>query len=276
VKPSVNIVEAPRRSAVRCFVAAHAACRVPLRQVAALRSTPVVLKTEPLPNSFFKHADEQTVAGFTALAQAIQNHGLRSCDFTSWGVVAAPRFLGRAALAVALTRFAAEGAWGISPHLIPHRSLHALSGTVSQALKIHGPNFGVGGGADGAAEALLVAGALLADQQVPGVWVMLTGFDPELIPADPADASAVQPASECVAVALALMPAADRERGAFLTIDAAAVEDQATEDGPAFSLDSLAALLSAGRAEACWQLGCGGWAAWAGWDDTGVAVEMCQ
>jgi hypothetical protein len=273
VKPSVISLQAPRHSAVRCLVAGHAACRMPLRQIAALRSTPLVLKTEPLPASFFKHADEQTVAGFAALAQANQVAELADCDYTDWGVVAAPRFLGRAALAVALTRFAAEGAWGISPHLIPHRSLHALSGTVSQALKIHGPNFGVGGGPDGAAEALLAAGALLADQQLPGVWVLLTGFDPELVPTDPADASIAQPATECVAVALALMPPTDRDRGVFLTIDAADAENDGTSDWPTFSLENLAATLCAGPTEASWQLGCGGWAIW---DDSGAAVEMCQ
>jgi hypothetical protein len=275
VKPNGIALRAPRSSAVRCLVAAHAACRIPLRQIATLRSTPLTLKTEPLPASFFKHADEQTVAGFAALAQAIQVHDLAGADFTEWGVVAAPRFLGRAALAVALTRFAAEGAWGISPHLIPHRSLHALSGTVSQALKIHGPNFGAGGGADGAAEALLVAGALIADRQLEGVWVLMTGFDPELEPVDPTDSGAAQPATECIAVALALQPPVQRRRGVFLTIDAAAADDETALARPAFSLEALAATLAAGQTEASWQMACGGWANWAVEDDTLAALEMC-
>ena len=93
VKPHGIALRAPRSSAVRCLVAGHGACRVPLRQIPTLMSTPLILKSEPLPASFFKHADEQTVAGFAALAQAIQVHDLAGVDFSEWGVVAAPRFL---------------------------------------------------------------------------------------------------------------------------------------------------------------------------------------
>src|SRR5205823_2855913 len=110
---------------------------------------------------------------------AIHRHGLAGTRFTDWGVLAAPRYLGRSAMAVALQRFAAEGAWGLSPHLIPHHSLHSVSGTISQALKINGPNIGVGGGPGSGAEAFLAATALLSAGQVPGVWVVLTGWDPE-------------------------------------------------------------------------------------------------
>jgi hypothetical protein len=119
-------------------------------------------------------------------------------------VLAAPRFLGRPTMAAALTRFRAEGAWGVSPHLIPHRCLHSLSGTVSQALQVHGPNFGVGGGPGGEAEALRAALALLTGQRLPGVWVVLTRLDPEL----PPDGSGLPPpGSSCAALALALAPA---------------------------------------------------------------------
>jgi hypothetical protein len=85
-------------------------------------------------------------------------------------------------MAAALQRFAAEGAWGVSPHLIPHRSRHSISGTVSQALKIHGPNFGVGGGPGGTVEVLLAATALLEGKRLPGVWIVLTCLDPESPP----------------------------------------------------------------------------------------------
>src|ERR1700751_1917728 len=89
-----------------------------------------------LPATFLRHADEQTVAALAAVLHAIQECGMSVADFKEWGVVAAPHFLGRAMLAAALQRLAAEGAWGISPHLIPHRSQHAVSGTISQVLKI--------------------------------------------------------------------------------------------------------------------------------------------
>src|SRR5262249_2336298 len=113
------------------------------------------------------------------------------------------RFLGRPTMAASLQRFDAEGAWGVSPHLIPHRSLHALSGTVSQALKVHGPNFGVGGGPGCEAELLLAAAALLHGQRLPGVWAVCTRLDPEL-PPRPDGTSA--PGTACLALALALPP----------------------------------------------------------------------
>jgi hypothetical protein len=183
-------------------VAAHAGLRVPLDAVAELRRHPGPVCGGPLPPAFLKHADEQTVIGLAAVYHAIHDHHL-SPPFTAWGVLAAPRFLGRPTMAAALQRFAAEGAWGVSPHLIPHRSLHAMSGTVSQALKIHGPNFGVGGGPSAAVEALLAAAALLERQNVPGVWVVLTGLDPEKAPDE---SGRTVPGIQCVGVALALVP----------------------------------------------------------------------
>jgi hypothetical protein len=107
-------------------------------------------------------------------------------------------------MATALERFIAEGAWGVSPHLIPHRSLHSVSGTVSQVLKVRGPNFGVGGGPGCEAEALFTAAAMLRCQRLPGVWAVLTGFDPDAAPN-----SAGQPAAgtHLVGLALALTPA---------------------------------------------------------------------
>jgi len=214
-----------------------------------------------------KHADEQTVAGLAAVSRAMDDHGLENLDFSPWGVIAAPRFLGRAALAVALARFATEGAWGISPHLIPHRSLHALSGTVSQALKIYGPNYGVGGGSDGAAEAILAASALLVDGDLPGLWVVLTGFDPESVPADPAPGKATSGSADCVAVALALVPARQRQHGVFLSVGAT---DE--DEWPWFSLEDFAATLSSGATSAQWRLRCRGWAMW---EHAEATVEMC-
>ncbi|MGH6681122.1 MAG: hypothetical protein ACREDL_19840, partial [Bradyrhizobium sp.] len=125
-----------RSCAVCCGVAADAVVRVGLESLPQWRRNPGSTCGEPLPASFLKHADEQTVAGLGAVYRAIQKAGLQTTNFRDWGVVAAPRFLGRPAMAAALQRFAAEGAWGVSPHLIPHRSLHSISGTVSQALKI--------------------------------------------------------------------------------------------------------------------------------------------
>jgi hypothetical protein len=193
--------------AVACDVAAHASMRVPYEAVGGLRRQPGPRYGEPFPVSFLKHADEQTVVGLSALFQAIHDHGLTpapgSPGFRDWGVVAAPRFLGRATMAAALQRFTAEGAWGVSPHLIPHHSLHSMSGTVSQALKLHGPNFGVGGGPGAAAEGILAAAALLECRRLPGVWLVLTGIDPEQAP-DTMGRPA--PGTSCAALVLALVP----------------------------------------------------------------------
>jgi hypothetical protein len=253
---------------VRCRVAGFAACRLPLSQLPSLRQQIGPLQNPPLAASFFKNADEQTVAAMAALGQAIRDHGLEPVSFKDWGVIAAPRFLGRVAMAGALTRFAAEGAWGISPHLIPHRSLHSLSGTISQALKIHGPNYGAGGGPDGADEALLVASALVADGQLPGVWLVLTGFDPELVPVDPLADNAAPPETECVAVALALRPAQAEDGGPCLVVGPGPAADGTVP----FSLENLAAALGDRVPAARWALRCGGWAAW---ELAASPVEAC-
>lgn len=192
-----------RSCAICCDVAADAVVRVSLESLPELRRDPGSTLGEPLPACFLKHADEQTVAGLCAVYQAIRKGGLQDTDFRNWGVLAAPRFLGRATMAAALQRFAAEGAWGVSPHLIPHRSLHSISGTISQALKIHGPNFGVGGGAEGTVQVLLAALALLEGKHLPGVWVVLTCLDPEV----PPDESGRLPAgTQAMGLALALTP----------------------------------------------------------------------
>jgi hypothetical protein len=155
------------------------------------------------PPSLLRYSDEQTVAGTAAVFSAMEAMGAAPDRFEGWGVVAASRYLGRANLAAALRSFEAEGVWGISPHLIPHFALHSPSGTISLALGLHGPNLGVGGGLYAAAEGAVAALTWLAAGIVPGVWLVLSGWSPELIPngrgAPPAPAS-----GECQALALAL------------------------------------------------------------------------
>lgn len=165
------------------------------------------------PPSLLRYSDEQTVVGTAAVFAAIA--GMRAVPeaFEPWGAVAASRYLGRASLAAALRNFKAEGVWGISPHLIPHFALHSPSGTISLALGLHGPNVGAGGGLHGAAEGFLAALTWLAAGVVPGVWLVLSGWSPELIPERKGGASATgrapePPAAEveCQALALALRP----------------------------------------------------------------------
>ena len=228
----------PPLPTVCCSAAAYAVLRVPVREVPPLRQKPHPTLAQALPANLLKHADDQTVVGLAAVYQAIADYDLDPAGFADWGAVSVPRFLGRATMVDALQRFAQEGAWGISPHLIPHRSLHAPSGTLSQALKIHGPNLGVGGGPNAAAEGLLVAGALLASEPLPGLWLVLTCVE------DDAVFTAAQPT--CAAVALALV----RERGGPLELEIAPWETIAPdeEDGPAtFRMETLVAALTDGR-----------------------------
>jgi hypothetical protein len=255
-------------TAVACDVAGFAALRVSAEMMPALRRNPGPPYGEPLSASTLKHLDEQTLAGLAAVYHTIHDHSLSATRFTDWAILAAPRFLGRANLAVALHRFQLEGAWGISPHLIPHHSLHSTSGTVSQALKVHGPNFGVGGGPHAADEGFLTAGAMLAGDHVPGVWLILTGYHPELVPDHP-ETSATNGHAKvvpvCGAVALALVAARSGSHQVKLHIDAGPVVEAGTETaghapGQAFfSLEALLeALLDQKTPAGCWQLHCGG------------------
>lgn len=165
------------------------------------------------PPSLLRYSDEQTVASTAAVFAAIAAMGTGPDAFGSWGAVAASRYLGRASLAAALRSFKAEGVWGTSPHLIPHFALHSPSGTISLALGLHGPNVGAGGGLHGAAEGFLAALTWLSAGVVPGVWLVLSGWDPELVPEKKGGTSAAGQAAgpppaeiECQALALALRP----------------------------------------------------------------------
>jgi hypothetical protein len=184
-------------------VAASALVRLPYEALPAVRREPEPVLGVPLPPSVLKHLDEQTVAGLAAVLRAARDSGLDRADVRQWGVLAAPHFLGQPAMVAALRRFRVEGAWGVSPHVIPHHSLHSVAGTVSQVLKVHGPNLGVGGGAVGTGEALLTAAAWLGRRRVPGVWVVLTTLDP--LPAL-GEEGQPPPGTSCVGLALALVP----------------------------------------------------------------------
>src|SRR5262245_48306452 len=112
--------------AVCCGLAAHASIRLDEEVVAGMRRQPGSLRGEPLPPNLLRHSDEQTIASLVALLAAIDSAQLAD-DFSDWGIVAASRFAGRPALAQAVVRFINEGPWGVSPHLIPHRSPHSLT-----------------------------------------------------------------------------------------------------------------------------------------------------
>ncbi len=123
-----------------------------------------------------KNADDQSVVGLLAVREACRRQTSNQ-DMSEWGVIAAPRTPGRSTITSALERYRTEGAWGISPHVVPHCSLHSLAGLLSVALDIRGPNLGVGGLAGCEGEAWLVSSAWLNEGMVPGLWVVMTGWD---------------------------------------------------------------------------------------------------
>src|SRR5262249_27012554 len=139
----------------------------------------------------------------------------RDQDFTAWGVVAAPRWLGRPKAAAAISKFHREGVPGASPMVVPHLSLHAVSGTISQALHLHGPNFGVRSGPGNVGRGLLTAVAVVAEGSLPGLWLVLTQWDPE---PSPDELGRVSPPAVCYAVALALVPVPVDQSGPCLRI----------------------------------------------------------
>jgi hypothetical protein len=264
VKSTDSPAKAVTGTAVCCDVLACASAQATLDQMPALRQKPGPGVGQSLAVNFLKHADEQTVVGLAAVLRAIAEFHLSETRFTEWGVVAAPCFLGRATLVQALQRFTAEGAWGMSPHFIPHRSQHAISGTISQALKIHGPNFGAGGGPAGAVDAIVAGAVLVEGNRLPGVWVVLTGWEPEFIP--DREGRPTGPA-ECRALALALTTSRRGWPGPQLRIMPGSIKER---NGTAASLTapltpSLTTLLTTlGNADTppttvVWRLESGGW-----------------
>jgi hypothetical protein len=186
------------------------------------RRQPIVFGTEKLPISMLRHAEDQTLVALHAVLEARAQPGCAGLSFTDWGVIAAASFFGRMNIAMAVQRFQQEGAWGVAPHLIPQQSLHAVSGTISQVLKTHGPNFGVGGGANSAPDAFLLAAAMMADGTLPGLWLVLTGHVEERIPAANG-AHSIAP--DCIAVALALTANSPANGTLHLSIGARAASD---------------------------------------------------
>jgi hypothetical protein len=225
-------------------VVAHCIVRASAAEIRQFRQHFPLPSGERLPPGFLKHAEDQTVAGLLAVCRAINDYQLTKESFDAWGVLGAPRYLGRVAMMSAIQKFVLEGAWGLSPHLIPHRLLHALSGAVSQALKIRGPNFGVGGGPSGVSEALFAAAAMLDGDRVPGLWLILTGCQPE---PTTEMGDGLEGASGCNALALALIAGRVDRQGLRLRICGqqklgGANTREAPEGAP--SLESLQALVA--------------------------------
>ncbi len=186
-------------------VVAAGSAAVRLSACAPFRKSPPAYPGVELSGHFLKHADEQTIVALLALRQATDRNHIDPRDLAGWGIIAAPRYIGRLTGASVLYKFPRGGTTAVAPHIVAQCSLHSVSGAVSIALGMHGPNVGVGGGEWAIGDGLAAALTLFETAQVPGVWLLLTEFDTEPIP----DAEG-RPLNDptCHAVALALQPGA--------------------------------------------------------------------
>jgi hypothetical protein len=205
-------------------VVALEALIVPGAELPALRKAPAPAGEEPIAASLLKHGDDQTAAALAAVLRARQAAGLGAAETAGWGVIAAPRFLGRERFAVHMAKYRKIGASGVSPLIIPNLSLHSIAGTISLALGTHGTNSGAGGGHANLAEALFSGATTLEEWGLPGVWIVASQSDPE--PRPDRDGKVEAP-SAAAAVALGLMRPelvpADRPILARVRLDASAV-----------------------------------------------------
>jgi hypothetical protein len=190
-------------AAAECGVAAFGVVRCPSEAFAPLRAELEASGWAAPAGNALKYADDQSAAALGAVARAVRDFGLEGRSFAEWGLAAAARFLGRLTIIEAAAKFRVHGAPGVSPLILPFLSQHTTAGLLSLTLRLHGPNFGLGGGVGGAAEALFAALTVQQTEQLPGVWAVATEWDPEPAPAE--GGRGAGPAV-CHAAALALTP----------------------------------------------------------------------
>ena len=206
-----------RRTTFECGVAAHGVVEASRSDLRALREEPGPANAPAVPPRFLRQADEQTVVGLAAVLRAMGRPALRDQQFDEWGVLVAQRFVGRQIGAGVLEKFLRDGSATVSPHAIPQLALHSTAGAISVALGMHGPNFGVGGGREALLEGLPAALTFFDPALMPGLWLVLTAWEPDPIPdgKGSSDTSAV-----CRGAALALVPSGTAPRLLRLTVDA--------------------------------------------------------
>jgi len=186
--------------------------RSSLTEIAPYRKSLPPWASEEAGHLFLKYADDQTVMAVRAIDRAFAAGFVTPEEQRDWSVIVASQYLGRQACAVLLNRFQKCGATGVSPHIIPHHSLHSVSGALSILLGSRGLNVGIGGGTGALSEGLLAAEDFFALDQSQGAWLVATGWDPEPV-LDAEGKCLNEPV--CHAVALALRPgtsADDRPR----------------------------------------------------------------
>ena len=173
-----GLAPSPPYAIATSSIRAHAVVRASPRRLEALRRDPGI----DLRPALLRHADDQSVLGLAAVLAAMRAGKLTAETCSSWGILAAPRYLGRTVLTAAIPRFVAEGAWAVSPHLVPQQSTHAVAGVISQLLAMRGPSLGIGGGPGAGVEAALASAAWLQIESIPGLWLVMTGWNQEPAP----------------------------------------------------------------------------------------------
>jgi hypothetical protein len=229
-----------RIDATACAVESHGVVRVPIEEIASLRTKSSWFNGRKLPASLLKHADYQTVLSIAAVSRAIDEVGWQTKSFDEWGVLAAPRFLGRLNAAGAIERYRQSGVTGISPLLVATLTLHAVAGSLSLALQSHGFNYGIGGGHGHLAEVLLAGLAAREDNGVAGVWVVASQFSPEPVP-DASEQSSRVSVGHAVALALSA-EGANRSRLNLRVVSTGPRFDEETDVTGAGSPSGLVAL----------------------------------
>lgn len=186
--------------ATELFIIAHGAASLDGDELRAMRQQSVPRFSATLRPQLLKHSDEQTLAAAVALDRAIAQlaHG-EEPGFSCWAIVSATRYLGRTAFAAVIDKYQIDGPWGVSVHGIPHASPHALASSLSLALGSHGPCLGAAGAPGKEWQAILTSAALLSRTDVPGVWLIVSGWSGESTDDTPGGMA------RCHAAALALV-----------------------------------------------------------------------
>lgn len=212
-------------SPLSCTLAAAVWNSIAIPDAAKLRGQVSAAYPETLSVGVLKQTDEQNLPALLALKQALHESGLTADQCSRWGLVAVPRMPCRRRVAESYAKFREQGAWSVSPHLVPNTSLHSASGLFSQALRLHGPNIGAGGMPGSESDGVWAALSLLEGERLPGVWLILTGWECESL-----DATDVR----CQVAVLGLQSGAQANRP-HLTL----TPGSEVTSGPAFSLESL-------------------------------------
>ena len=140
-----------------------------------MRQRPFEKLPTPLRPQFLKHSDDQSLAALEAIARAIDRLPPGK-DFGDWAIISASRYLGRESFAGVISKYQIDGPWGVSVHVIPHSSPHAVAGTLSLALKCHRPSIGAAAAAEDELQAVLSLSAFLQRPSIGGAWFVTTGF----------------------------------------------------------------------------------------------------